>query len=172
MKSKDKLEVELRARVDESILQKISVPLESQSDEYDSYFRYDPDTNKDWVVRIRRRQERFFLTFKSNKKFGEGAWSEINLEIDKETSKKFRDFFISNGFILDVEIVKNRKTFYHEDLEINIDDIKGLGMFIEAEIMTNDIEMGKEKIKKFFQSLGISDDQIINKGYVALIKEL
>lgn len=168
---KDKLEVELRAKVDQSILRKILASVEVESEEHDQYFRYAPETNKDWVVRIRQKQERFFLTFKSSKKFGEGAWSEVNTEISQEASKLFRDFFLSNGFILDVEISKYRKTFHIEGLEVNVDEIKDLGMFIEAEIMTDDIETGKRKILNLFRSLGIEEDQITAKGYVALMKE-
>jgi len=165
------LEVELRAKIDRVNLLNNKILLNKEYLEIDMYYRYAPEINKDWVVRIRRHLNDFFVTYKSNKKFGEGAWSEVEMQINKEVADKLHDFFLSNKFILDVIIEKNRKNFQYKNFEINIDQIKDLGIFIEAEVITDNVEEGRERILELFLELDIPSKDITEKGYVTLMKE-
>jgi len=166
------IEVELRAKVDIEIFQKFSDEKVSEYLEYDCYYTYKNNTEKNWIVRVRQRNESYFLTFKSKKQFGEGAWSEVEMNITSENAKSMKQFFIANDFYLDVEIKKVRKSYKFDDVEVNIDNIENLGIYIEAEVMADSesIESGKLRIMKFFDGFGISADQIISEGYVSLMR--
>jgi len=169
---KSKIEVELRAKITPNIIKKIKSELLKESKEHDSYFRHKADVEKTWIARIRIKNNKYLLTYKSNKQFGEGAWDEVNIPITKEIATQLRDFFTSNEHDLEVEIKKYRQSFNIDGMEINVDNIGKLGTYIEAEILTDSdhIEEAKAKIRLLFKNLGISDKNITNKGYVGLMR--
>lgn len=173
---KKQIEVELRASVDKTIFKKFKKTtnlLKNNSKEHDTYYRPLTPNQVDWVVRIRKKDNTYYLTFKSNQQFGEGAWNEVNILITKDLAKKMHDFFISNNFFIDAEVIKDRITYNQKNMEVNIDKIQGLGIFVEAEILVSEdkVAQAQTTIKSYFKSLGITEDSIIKKGYVTLMKE-
>lgn len=170
---KNVVEVELRARVSTNIPKKLKAKLLKNSKEHDFYFRYKTDFEKLWIARIRNKGNRCFLTYKSNKEFGEGAWDEVNIPLTKKTANQLASFFAGNDHNLEVEIIKKRKTYKINGMEINVDEIERLGTYIEAEVITDSdhIEEAKLKIKSFFKDLGIPAKNITNKGYVGLMRD-
>lgn len=170
---KKQIEVELRANINKTYFKKIAGLPTRKSREHDIYYKPVLPIKVDWIVRIRKKDKTFFLTFKSDRQFGEGAWSEVNIPITKELARKMHDFLISNNFFIDVEIVKDRATFNQNKMEVNIDRIQGLGVFVEAEIMAYEskVMQAQETIKSYFKSLGIQEESITKKGYVMLMKE-
>jgi len=173
MDKKKNFEVEMRAKIK---INEINLPkdlLFSEYEETDQYFRYTGDVEKKWIVRIRRRNDNFFLTYKSSNAFGEGSWSEVEIKIDKDEAKKMASFFLNNDFIEEVRIIKKRKCFKYKGYEINIDQIKRLGDFMEIEKMSDakNVETNKIKMLDFLVKLGVKKEKIINKGYVALMRE-
>ena len=168
-----KVEVELRAKIAPGILKKFAGKVLKESKEHDLYFRYETDTEKTWIARIRNRGSKYSLTYKSSKQFGEGAWDEVNVHIDRKTAEQLRSFFSSNSHNLEVEIIKRRKTIKIDGMEVNVDKIEGLGTYIEAEIMADmkKVDDAKEKIRSLFKKLGIPDKEITDKGYVWLMRE-
>lgn len=141
--------------------------------EIDKYFRYVKDTDKKWIVRIRNRDNNFYLTYKSSSVFGEGSWCEVEIKINKNEAQKMTSFFLSNEYIEEVKIIKTRKSCKYGGYEINIDKIKNLGDFIEVERMStsDNVEKEKEKVLDFLIKLGVKEKNIINKGYVALMRD-
>lgn len=169
---KNQIEVELRAFAGRIILKKFGL-LINKSREHDTYYKPILPVEIDWIIRIRRKDNICYLTFKSSKQFGEGAWNEINIPITKELASKMHDFLLSNNFRIEVEIIKNRTTFNQNNMEVNIDRIQGLGVFVEVEIMAHEskVTQAQKTIKSYFKSLGIKEESITKKGYVALMKE-
>ena len=147
--SKNLVEVELRAKITADILKKIKSKILKESKEHDKYFRYETDIDKTWIVRIRSKGKKHILTYKSSKKFGEGTWDEVNVPIGKRAALQLASFFEDNEHRLEVEIAKFRRTFKIDDMEINIDEIENLGIYIEAEILSevDEIEDAKNRIK-------------------------
>ena|SRR3989344_334705 len=172
MVKKQNTEVELRAKVNLNIIKRIkNYPLKRYL-EHDLYFRHQFDTQRNWLARIRKRNSQYYLTFKSSKQFGEGAWNEVDIPISAVHAKQMREFLLKNDFNLEVEIIKRRKSYKIDGMEVNIDEIKELGIFIEAEIITSEtqVEKARQKIKIFFRKLGIDEDQITPSGYVTLMR--
>lgn len=150
----------------------LKVPYTTSS-ELDRYFRYNLDLNKQWVVRIRKRNNCYFLTYKSNSSFGEGSWREVEIKITRNEAKKLADFFLANDYVEEVMIFKKRRNYKYKGYELNIDCVQGLGNFMEIEKMSKfkDIEATKSKIINLIDKLGIDRGQIVEKGYVSLIRE-
>lgn len=171
---KDKIEVEMRAKISPQIAQKITSISYKEYIEHDIYFTYKADKNPTWIARIRERNDIFKLTLKSKNSFGEGAWDEVETDLTAQQASQFRQFFLANGFFIDVEIKKVRKSYKIGDFEINIDKINKLGTYIEAELMVHkeDIDKAKNKIREFLLNLGVSENQIISKGYVGLMRDI
>lgn len=84
-----------------------------------------------------------------------------------------QSFFLSNGFVLEVEIDKERVSFRRDDVEINVDIIKGLGMYVEAEVLAkpDEVEGGRRRIQELFRHMGIPGDAITQDGYVRLMRD-
>jgi adenylate cyclase, class 2 len=164
-------EIELRAKSPKNIEESLEKLKARKFDEYhsiDEYLKFKQDKKRDLIIRIRKSDSDSYLTFKGRDRSKEDtAWSSWDNKISNPD--KLKDVFTNNGMIKVVTIDKNRKRYQLNDIEINIDDIKGLGKFIEAEIMSNNIDSSKKRIKGLFKKLGIDEKNIIKKGYVKLI---
>ncbi len=159
---KDKeLEIELRFPVNtfneiRKRLIEIGASFIEKREDHDIYLRHILDKDKRWILRIRNWS---ILTVKTGE---EGKWreEEIKINIEKE---KLLTFFEVLGFKKVLEIVKHRERWKFKEFEINLDDIKDLGKFVEIE--------GKswEDIKKLAKNLGIKSKEI-REGYVKLFE--
>ncbi len=168
-----KVEIELRAMVEKDIedsIVRMGAEKVKDSHQSDEYFKFSLDSERRLVIRIRRKEGgSTYLTFKgSSEDEDDIAWQEWEQEIeDDEVLKKL---LLSNGLELVVAIDKKRGTYKYEDFEINVDDIKGLGTFIEVELLSDNVDEGKKKIQDLlFNQLEIPRENVINEGYVPLM---
>ena len=76
--------------------------------------------------------------------------------------------FESLGFHLSKEVAKERWTFDHGEIALCIDVVLGLGAFMEAEVMGDDIEDGEGRILAFLKGNGWDD--IENRSYMELLE--
>lgn len=170
------LEIELRAKIDmhiaDTLLSGKNVVHETY--QHDVYYKYPSIPENTWIVRIREEDSSFYLTYKSKNQAKDGAWSEVELPITSASARSLHDFFLQNGYGIEVEINKSRKTIIDKDLTVNIDEIKNLGQFIEVEIFAapSEIDVAQDKIKQYLKTIGVPAEAIVDKGYVALMKEV
>jgi adenylate cyclase class 2 len=77
------------------------------------------------------------------------------------------------GYQAAVRVKKVRQTAEYEGYEICLDDIEGLGSFIEIEAIGDEqtAEITQEKLSDFLTSLGIPKEDRVTKGYDILILE-
>src|ERR1700727_1722996 len=72
-----------------------------------------------------------------------------------------------------VVVVKRRRLFVWEHVRIHLDDVEGLGSFIELEAMVgpglNTREQATEKVARLRSELVISDDELVAVGYSDLL---
>lgn len=164
-------EVELRARTDADITKRLSdlgAQLTNESREIDKYYKFEDDPERKIVIRIRKKEGDTLLTFKGSNKEEDTSWQEWEQKV--EDGEGLSKLLVSNGVVNFVTIDKNRKKYNLEDFEINVDQIKDLGTFIEAELKVQDTEnteKAKSRIKNLFAQLEVKD--IINEGYVRLM---
>ena len=71
-------------------------------------------------------------------------------------------------------MIKHRTLFHIGRTRIHIDQVKGLGSFLELEVMLSDgelIEAGVIEAEKIMKNIGIVASQLIDKAYVDLLVE-
>ncbi len=173
-------EVELKAHVKEKerLLNKLSEMgccWDDEKTQYDRIF-YKPDDTAlnlkgDVFLRIREEsgQEKF-LTLKRIQSKTNVIEFESMIGNSDEVARMLREI----GFSKYVEIEKNRMEGKIADIVICIDEVKGLGCFIEVEkIVHNDseIESAEQKVREFLLSLGVNLDQICDKRYHTMLHE-
>jgi homotetrameric cytidine deaminase len=78
------------------------------------------------------------------------------------------------GAALDKAVVvsKRRRLFLWEGVRIHLDEVEGLGTFIEFEAVlpeAGDLETARAKVARLRSELGIEDDALISVGYADLL---
>ncbi|HKZ41964.1 MAG TPA: class IV adenylate cyclase [Candidatus Hodarchaeales archaeon] len=169
------MEIEVRARINDAskikdLLQTKAEFVES-SNENDLYLRHESDVERSLVLRIRRKENGSFLTFKGKSKGDDTAWPDVDLPLSHPDD--LENLLLGSDYIEVVRINKHRSTYREQDFEINLDEIDNLGSFIEIEGRGTDSDRTavEEKITKFLIDLGIQKSNIIRKGYVTLMLE-
>ena len=78
------------------------------------------------------------------------------------------------GFHEVLYVSKKRTKCKYEDMEICLDEIDGLGSFVEVEKMTNedDTQKIRKELFEFLKTLGIKEEDQVQKGYATMIYEL
>lgn len=125
------------------------------------------------VVRVRNSNGAVTLTIK--KRVVEGnELIKLEKEIAVDDKQRAIEIVEHMGFHEVVRVNKKRMQRKHEDMTICLDEIEGLGNFIEVEKMSggeNEAEI-QEQLFEFLKTLGINSDDRIIKGYDTLIYEM
>ena len=99
----------------------------------------------------------------------ENRWSDFNLlKIEDDNAEEF----LSNLFVIEEVVEKERKLFWFNNTRIHLDEVKELGNFLELETIVLD---GKEDAEKRFDEivglLNLDVSKQIKKSYKNLIAE-
>jgi homotetrameric cytidine deaminase len=73
-----------------------------------------------------------------------------------------------------VEVVKRRRLLICDDVRIHLDQVDGLGDFVELEAVAppgSDLAAEHAKVAELRGALGLSDDRVVAQGYAALLLE-
>lgn len=160
--SNDKIEIEIRAAAPKNIinlLNKIGAKKTSEYFQKDKYYML----REGFIFRIRNNK---IFTIKCNVDNRDNGWYEWEDEV-KDT-RKLEDILLKCGFKLFGIINKKRRQYKYNNFKINLDDVKGLGHFIEIETFDYNKDNGLKKIKNLMKEIGIK--KIINKGYINMGK--
>ncbi len=168
------MEIEIRAKVLKPVqlLKQLkndsSTLLSGEKKEKDIYFKHRSDKERKLVIRIRRTKSGDILTFKAKSKGEDTAWPDVDMPLSD--AKTLESILRDSDYEEVVTITKERTTFRHDDLEINVDHIKELGWFIEVEVRGKASERKKKEkqLSDFLVGIGIGKDNIIRQGYVPL----
>jgi adenylate cyclase class 2 len=184
----DYLEAEIKIEIDdilpdidpkEYIKEKIGSPVEEVYQK-DIYFQNPiKDYSKtDEALRIRKVQmvngsELIEITYKGPKT---GSEFKIREEITIKTkdAEKAILFFKKLGFIATLEVEKRRVNWHYNTFVISLDDVKGLGKFLEIEIQATDpissVSDAKEKLIAFTKQLfPMWDGTNLRQSYLELL---
>lgn len=173
-------EVEIRFKVMESeyssvlelLKQRCIVSESIQDDQYycDKVYADTNTTNKcPYVLRIRQSDIRNVLTYKS---FVDGgtSWIEEETEISNVDSMRKILQYLGNTEYL--RIKKERKSGKYGNIEVNLDRIKDLGVFVELELMHDDVEFAKTELRNFLsEELQCRNAEVVDRGYVQLMED-
>lgn len=128
-------------------------------------------------LRIRERGDgKIIFTLKYHPDRHEGRPDSMPLEHEVEISSKdeMEKMLLLMGYQEAVRIDKMRQKSHHKKWEICIDEVEGLGSFIELEELTDGKETQRivDEMLAFLGTLGISrDDMFANRYDIALLKK-
>ena len=126
-------------------------------------------------LRIRiQNGDKVIMTAKKPKALsGDGALVKREHEVVVNSVEEARGILDMLGLKEAVRVVKKRQTAQHGEYEICIDEIEGLGWFIELEKIAE--AEGAEQVQKemftFLQTLGVASEDQVKKGYDILMLE-
>ncbi len=168
------MEIEVKFRLDREVEEAIRqfATFEIEKVEEDIYFNspYRDFRETDEALRVRKDVEGFSITYKGPKVDSETkSREEIKLRVDDfnaavELLKKL-------GFKEAGRVVKNRKIYRAGNAIICLDDVEGLGKFVEIEIECDDLEEGKQKVFGIAEKLGFDRKESIRKSYLEMVLE-
>lgn len=97
-----------------------------------------------------------------------------NKRISKYTiskTKDFRelDFILRKQFRVLVTVIKKREIYIHKNIRVHIDTVKGLGKFIEIEIIYDDISKAKDLMNYLVTELNLDENKFIKVSYSDLL---
>ena len=98
-----------------------------------------------------------------------------NIEHETEISDpdELHEMLVHLGYYVSSHVNKKRIKCNYKDMEICLDEVKGLGNFVEAEKLTKEddsLQVQKE-LFEFLMSLGIKEEDRATKGYDIMLYE-
>ena len=117
-------------------------------------------------LRIRvKNNSKMLFTYKVR---GVNDLDSIEHELAIDSKDEMEKILFHMGYKKAMEIDKTRTITHYDNCEICIDDVKGLGSFIEMEKLTNtkgDATKIQNGLFTFFESLGIKKEDRVMSGY-------
>ena len=119
------------------------------------------------VLRIREQKGRIVFTLKKNRS-NDLDCIEKEIEVtDKNTLEEIIELL---DYEKTVEVHKKRQKGKYGDYEICLDEVEGLGFFIEVEKMSDEAgEKVQNELFDFLKKLGIEDEDRVFHGYDTLV---
>lgn len=129
----------------------------------------DPGVN---VLRIREQDGRCIFTLKQPMK---NQLDCIERELEIDSSCEMIEICKLLGFYESSQVKKQRQKIKYNDLQICLDNVEGLGDFIEVEKITSDDEDSdiiQNELFNFLESLGVGKRDRVFDGYDVLLAKL
>ncbi len=174
------MELEIRAKIQDldtfynsvEALEGIEVKLKGVR-QVDTYMKHKADEDRILVIRIRRKDDKAILTFKT-KSIGQTdtLWQDIDIPFDEPD--RLEDILMNSGYVYVALVDKVRDSFQYGEIEINIDNVRELGPYVEVEAIVEDEKQSESKKKELFallKKLGVPKKDVVEKGYVPLMIE-
>ncbi len=101
------------------------------------------------------------VTFTVKRKIPEGGVWEVELPVNDVGVDRVEDFMCCLGWNLVARIIKTRRTAQADDITIVVDDVEGLGQFVELEVLvaaTEEVNRVLRDISQLCAKLGILKD--------------
>jgi adenylate cyclase, class 2 len=164
----------------ESRLAELGAAVSAAQSEVDVYFAHPARdfARSDEALRIRRKGPQNFITYKGPKiDTATKTRREIDLPLPpSETSAQaWTDLLIALGFTPAGEVRKSRRKAYvvwqDRRVEVSLDEVEGLGRFIELELLVEsaDLDAAKACIASLAESLGLHGSE--RRSYLELLRD-
>ncbi|CAB49297.1 class IV adenylate cyclase [Pyrococcus abyssi] len=173
-------EVELKGYANEEIFEKVRETYRFMRREIheDIYYQHPcRDFSKtDEALRIRIKRfnghHEVFLTYKGPK-LDKRSKTRLEIEVEIQDTEKYFQLLQNLGFREVLRIVKTREKYYvDKGITITLDEVEGLGKFIEIETLVKEkeeIPRTVEKLEGILRNLGV--ERFERKSYLELLLE-
>jgi adenylate cyclase class 2 len=128
----------------------------------------------DVFLRIRVQSDgRVMYTAKKPSRFAGDGLAKTEHEVTVSSAEELTRILELSGFVRAVHVRKSRQTAHYNQYEICLDEIEGLGSFIEVEVIGEEVDADsvQQDMRAFLQTLGIRAEDQVRKGYDILILE-
>jgi len=169
------IEVELKFKVsslDEvrRRLRELGARLLRSEEEVDVYFKHPcRDFGRtDEALRLRARGGRTYLTYKGPRLYSTG---KARLEANAVVEGEIAEILAHLGFEKFAELKKRREVYLLDEFSIYLDEVEGLGSFVEVELLVSSedlVELAVGKIMGLAARIGLSRDNIVRETYLEL----
>ncbi|HEY1074877.1 MAG TPA: class IV adenylate cyclase [Patescibacteria group bacterium] len=173
----NEVEVKARAKNPEKLLEALAdvgVKFNDPSLQHDTIYvdnDYDPKNPKldRNILRLRSETGRNLLTLKRD---GKNELDSLERETAIADAKSMHDILFFLGYKPFIEVKKYRRKARFNDIELCLDEVENLGMFIEVEKLTQeeDTEKIQEELFSFLLSLGVQEEDRVTQGYDTLVR--
>lgn len=169
------IEVEVKARTLPDTLDKIislGATFSGTESHEDLYFNH-PQRDfrrSDEALRIRIKEEGARLTYKGPKLDGlTKSRKELTVKID--SPQEMAEILAALGFVLSAVVRKRRTKYVLGDITFALDDVEGLGSFLEMEIRgeADFFEEQRRRVLSLLEELGLGES--IRSSYLELLDE-
>ena len=168
------IEVEVKARALEDMAERIAAlgaTLLAVENHHDLYFNSPQRDFKesDEALRIRIKEEGARLTYKGPK-LDQTTKSRLERTVKIDDPQQMEQILSSLGFVLSAQVRKRRSKYSYEGAVLAIDEVEGLGRFVEVEAEgEGDYEEQKLKVLSILNRLGLNES--IRSSYLQLLEE-
>jgi len=167
------MEVELKAPAPKDVertLAKLGAKKLSEEREKDVYYDKSGQLlSEGKTLRLRYSGHEKTLTYKGpHTRKDVKAMEELEVGVDGDVESVLSRL----GMREDLVKEKLRTTFELGGVKVNVDDVAGLGKFVELEAIADDVDRAKEMLYATLGRLGIPRSQAITKSYPEMIREL
>ena len=172
------IEVELKGYADDEVFERVRENFKFLRREYheDTYFAHPcrnfKQTDEALRIRVRRFNGHFeaFLTYKGPK-LDQRSKTRLELEVPITDPDEYERILNALGFKEVLTVSKVREKYYYDrKIIIALDEVEGLGKFIEVETLVEDeadVEEAVEKIRGIMESLGVR--RFERRSYLELV---
>ena len=168
------IEVEVKARAPEDMAERIvamGAALLVVENHHDLYFN-SPLTDfkaSDEALRIRIKGEGARLTYKGPK-LDQTTKSRLELTVKIDDPMQMEQILSTLGFVLSAQVRKRRSKYSYEGVILALDDVEGLGSFVEVEAEgEGNCAVQRQKVLSILNRLGLSKS--IRSSYLELLEE-
>jgi adenylate cyclase class 2 len=136
-------------------------------DEDDTFFQHPMRdfAKTDEALRLRRTGEAMELTYKGPRQPGKAKTRrEYNIPVAADPTPVLKALGLNPGFTL----MKRRERHRLGKVTICIDDVEGLGRFVEVEAMGEDRREAEERVEDAIVRLGLGDIPREERSYLAM----
>jgi adenylate cyclase class 2 len=168
------LEVEMKFRSpgnDEVVanLQRLGAEQLSEEDAKDTYYMHPSRQFKDTdeALRLRIRGRVAELTYKGPRMASSSAKAREELTVNIDDTLSLKRILERLGFVELTTVSKRRISFALDKLRVDVDDVEGLGQFVELELMTEDPFRAERLIGEAREGLCLG--KAIEETYLELI---
>lgn len=124
----------------------------------------------DEALRIRKTSGKNYLTYKGPRTKSK-LKARLEIEVEISNINSIEEILSKLGFKPFIKIVKKREIWTINNIKINLDEVEGLGRYIEVEITSKNVKEAEKAIFELLEKLGIDKKSIVKKTYFEMIKE-
>ncbi len=161
-------------KVVEERLRVLGAVYEESVAEEDTYYQHPcrDFAKTDEALRIRRINGRYELTYKGPKRVIAGSKAREEITIQLPSASQAPRLLEALGFRPVAVVYKHRAYYRLGDIVISLDEVEGLGCFLEAEYRgKGGPEEAARAINEVLGKLGVSEYESTTKSYLELILE-